>query len=673
MTARLSLLITADGRQALAEGQRVQQSFKATASAGFTIGEAARVSGAELGEMTSKVSLATLQMSEFRDAQLRAALGARSFGAANQLAAGSLGNLTAQFNDIGVMLAAGQNPLQLALQQGTQITQVIGPLGATGAVRALGTAFVGLFSPVNLATIGIIAGGAALFQWAQSARAAKDDTGDLEEALGALADRTTEAQQKLALLNSGAGSIEELRVLNEIADLEAQREEFLRRSANLQGRGAQASRQVLEGYREEIELLDDQIRAEKEALEAVRERERVAGRIQAGYRTFYETQQRGEQQARDALAQQYQLYADTRVEASALSQQLLEAYRAGTDFASIDMPVGVDAAAAAAAALAQDLGVSLQVAQGMVALGNDLAAPGGSDQARDNVRNGTGFQPGNIVSQFTLNRRRSGSAGSRAQTDQVQELIRSLQQELDVLKETDPVQKEIIRNRDALAEATEAEREKIEGLLTQHEAETQALERKRSAWSLVGTSASRVLDVIFDKSKNLNDMVRNLGITILDTAIQGNLLGTGPFGNGAGGLVGSLFPGLIPGRANGGMIYGPGGGRDDRVPIMASNGEFVVNAAATAQNRNLLEMINSGGAPGFAAGGMVGQSRAQTPANANATPRPLAVSMDVSGARGDREIEEAGYRGMQRALQEYDREVLPERVGQIRSNERVRG
>ena len=49
-----------------------------------------------------------------------------------------------QFNDIGMMIAAGQNPLMLALQQGSQITQVLGPMGAGGALKALGGAFMGL-------------------------------------------------------------------------------------------------------------------------------------------------------------------------------------------------------------------------------------------------------------------------------------------------------------------------------------------------------------------------------------------------------------------------------------------------------------------------------------------------------------------------------------------------
>ena len=36
------------------------------------------------------------------------------------------------------------------------------------------------------------------------------------------------------------------------------------------------------------------------------------------------------------------------------------------------------------------------------------------------------------------------------------------------------------------------------------------------------------------------------------------------------------------GRADGGMIFGPGGPRDDMIPINASNGEFVMNAKATS-------------------------------------------------------------------------------------------
>jgi len=78
-------------------------------------------------------------------------------------------NVFAQLNDIGVMLAAGQNPIQLALQQGTQLNQVWASMGAqgrtlSGVTGMLRNAFASMISPMNLLTLGAIAGGAALFQ-----------------------------------------------------------------------------------------------------------------------------------------------------------------------------------------------------------------------------------------------------------------------------------------------------------------------------------------------------------------------------------------------------------------------------------------------------------------------------------------------------------------------------
>ena len=83
-------------------------------------------------------------------------------------ASGAVGNLVANLNDVGMMMMAGQNPLQLAIQQGSQITQVIGPMGASGAVKALGDALMSMLNPINLATYAAIAAGAVFVQWLTS-------------------------------------------------------------------------------------------------------------------------------------------------------------------------------------------------------------------------------------------------------------------------------------------------------------------------------------------------------------------------------------------------------------------------------------------------------------------------------------------------------------------------
>ena len=80
-------------------------------------------------------------------------------------------------------------------------------------------------------------------------------------------------------------------------------------------------------------------------------------------------------------------------------------------------------------------------------------------------------------------------------------------------------------------------------------------------------------------------------------------------------VAAGLWTGLY---ADGGPIVGPGGPRDDMVPIWASNGEFMVNAHAAAKHRPILEAINSGRPFGrFASGGMIETGPAYWPQAAN--------------------------------------------------------
>lgn len=64
---------------------------------------------------------------------------------------------------------------------------------------------------------------------------------------------------------------------------------------------------------------------------------------------------------------------------------------------------------------------------------------------------------------------------------------------------------------------------------------------------------------------------------------------------GVGGLMSAI--GSIN-MANGGFVSGPGGSKSDSIPARLSNGEFVMNAAATSKNRSILEAMNSGAGVG---------------------------------------------------------------------------
>ena len=79
-------------------------------------------------------------------------------------------NIAAQFQDIAVTTAMGMSPIQIALQQGTQLSAVFNEMGKGKAViQGIGAAFASIVSPVSLVTIGVIAAGAALLQYITSA------------------------------------------------------------------------------------------------------------------------------------------------------------------------------------------------------------------------------------------------------------------------------------------------------------------------------------------------------------------------------------------------------------------------------------------------------------------------------------------------------------------------
>lgn len=133
---------------------------------------------------------------------------AKAAGTEIQAAAGQTGILVSQFNDIAVMMAAGQSPIQLAMQQGTQISQVLVTMGGgVGAVKALGAAFMGMLNPVSLLTIGSVAMGAA---FSQALTGMIPETKDFGEAIDDLNEAIDQARGNLDLFADGGKKLREI-------------------------------------------------------------------------------------------------------------------------------------------------------------------------------------------------------------------------------------------------------------------------------------------------------------------------------------------------------------------------------------------------------------------------------------------------------------------------------
>ncbi|AFL53990.1 hypothetical protein ABIE78_006383 [Sinorhizobium fredii] len=108
---------------------------------------------------------ATTAGAAVKAANASAPMGGQNFNSAN---------IAAQLQDVAITSAMGMSPLQIALQQGTQMAAVLGPMGATGVVSGLGAAFASLINPVSLATMAFVGAGAAALQYFSTAESGAD-------------------------------------------------------------------------------------------------------------------------------------------------------------------------------------------------------------------------------------------------------------------------------------------------------------------------------------------------------------------------------------------------------------------------------------------------------------------------------------------------------------------
>lgn len=772
--------------------------------------------------------------------QLEAALG-RGRGAGGGGAAGSVGNLVAQFNDVGVMMASGQSPLLMAIQQGTQISQVIGPMGAAGAVRTLGSAFIGMLNPVNFAVLAAVASlgllGNALRGLVGETKSVEDaiddldtatkawrDTasvgvGDLKKAFGTVTPAIIEMQRRLtdlkmtemllaaadaattlgrsldaSLLSLGdrRGNIRDLlgapqlparlqekltpevsqfgRAMDTLvtsSNVDAQLE-AVRQMAGLIEAAGSAQGKLNDGQRAflaDVSVIEKKLLDVKAAQEGIGSAQQISkARAEEMLTTLQDearirelTARYGEESAQVAGARveierrafEAQLAAlDITDQMRASLREAWEAteglYLSGTDLVSTFLDVAganedvkraiTDAvalipsatqntnmwAAAASAVAAEVRGINAAIAAiGKVSLSNDLKkvelealrAGQSVSEARRTAQEAeyrreaklNEAKIGYTLAQKQLEtqleglridgelegerkiiaaRERSAKAGARAgasaakkDAEAIERFLTGLQMEYDLLVATDPVQKEIIRNREILAKMSDGDRERAEVMIDVNTRLAEQQAEEKQAWADISQASYEALDGLILRGKSATDVVANLAGALADALLQSALLGTGPlaglFGGAGTGLFGIFGSAMgIPAAATGGYITGPGGPTDDAILARLSNGEYVVNAAATARHRPLLEAINR--APGFASGGMVGSAPIAGGLGADGA-APIVIDLRLSDDLDARIAETSRAVSMKvtrAGLQSYDAKTLPRRMQQVSADPR---
>lgn len=627
-------------------------------------------------------------------AKRRSAQASREVASANQMAAGATGNLVSQFNDIGMMLMAGQNPLQLAIQQGSQITQVIGPMGAAGAAKALGSAVLSLLSPFNLLTLGVIYFGA---QAVQAFSGASEEASKVADALEQARTAAAETQAEIDKLRFGVDEGYQVDLLQEQIRL---RDEYNLKVAELQGYLGSTTDSI---DRQRIKTAD--LRGEIEGIVARYDEiskslaDQQNRSAQLAVLKGIEAQRAGELAAKEKEAEQAAAALQAKVVSligslrSVDGSRLVAAFQSAFPVASqllglaqsIVGTLGTASAQAAAYDSAKTAGLAAQYSQYGAGrtIGERLARESGS------LYGGRRVIPAPVVSGGGGG---GGGAAARDEADALQELIDSLEAEIEALHTQDPIQQEMLKHREALAGATEAERKKVEDLIATREREQLLMEGAKARAQFfedIGTSA---LESLIVKGESFNDVLKNIAKSLIDAALQAAIFGKGPFGSlfggksilsglfggggGGGGGLGSLLGGgdLFGGLAGGGKVFGPGTGTSDSIPKYLSNGEYVVNARATARHQPLLEAINSGGRiTGYAEGGYVGSDNRRLSTRGAGRDLPASIYMDFRGVKGDREIEAVARQSAAQVVAMYDREGLPVSIQRVSSDAKRRG
>ena len=308
-------------------------------------------------------------------------------------------NMAAQFQDVFVMMASGQSPLMLGIQQGSQMTQVLqtagGSIKATGAL--LKDAFMSLVSPVTFLTIGLVAGVAALGQWAMAATGsaeAAEAAKKADEEYKTVVDNLTAAIQRktdaMRIANGEADTTEQLRGLDRLYQLQNEQTKLLAEQAAIEARmrdlaGSRANQQ-LQSQKEalaiqqaanaerlnEIDGLLKQLQYETQLNTAARNRANdTRNYLRDAFLRQQELNEATEQQAQRArLAKdQFHLMAG---EAAAIQSSLGLSAQSAQDIANANMAAGI----AAAADWASTLYKRLSEAAGAAARINNARAAG---------------------------------------------------------------------------------------------------------------------------------------------------------------------------------------------------------------------------------------------------------------------------------------------------------
>jgi hypothetical protein len=697
MTLTLAARLTFDGSKARAELRGAAADTKGLTAATKEAGAGAQKAGADLAAYEAKVAKAEAELRKITSAQVAQASAVRDAAQANVIASGGFGDLADNLNRMLDGLVGSQTPLNVFAQQGTRIGAVYGSAGAGGVLRQFVGAVSSIINPMALLQGAVIGGASALFDWGLKAIGAATAQQTFQE-------RVDASQASINNLNEVVKSYSFEGLVALKAKYGEVNAEIL---ALLENQRLLAQTEATQKVEEAVgaitaELGNGLFSTQSDELQRVLnlggvEAARLLGAIKDLNNQPLDQQIASMVALKDRLSDVTGGFANMTDEQTEMLRLLSLAEDQMRQLAATAPQANwMNAAISGVNSLIGRIGAAIS-ANARLRASTPATDSGvyGQVGARGDPRQFSAGQSGSfnrplfeVPGAGAGGGGGGGAAAANAEADAVAKLIQQQQRELDLLRETDPVKKELLRQREALAEATGAERRQIEDLIRTRIAEEEQLKNNNALTDYLNQSASTFLDSLIVKGAKASDVIRNLASSLLQAGIQAFSLGQGPlagllgisgglFGGGGGGGGTGAF-GLPRPFATGGQVRGPGTGTSDSILARLSDGEHIINARAASRHRGLLEMINAGvPLPAFARGGQVGPSRGSQRASAlgggSSGSGGFVQHIHIHGATGNREIEELTANAARRGIEAYDREVLPQRVSAISRSPRYRG
>lgn len=543
-------------------------------------------------------------------------------------------NMSFQINDLAQGLATGQqSPFVLIAQQGSQIAQIFGSgTGVVSALKATGGAIVSFVTnPINLAVIGIAAATVAVpALWnaftSSEGNAASERIKEIEKGLEAANENLVGLKRNLREIRLGVDA-DELALLDAIAaktrDI-ADAQDILERSSGHARRNAQNK---IGREQEALEVLQQQLQEtrnlerEKENLERIvtettnserllgeqmlvsaenaRRTEGIAKLLKAGVSAV--TVEALELAGIDLSKPITSASDANEILKLGLSDSQIAALEIGNTAISAEISKAADEADRLAENLfkATRIGFRQELSDEDLAFSQEVIP---DSKGRDNQRKALASFLKSTAPKKTRTRSTPKITNTQKEADKrsreiereqeaVDNLVKSLQSELDLVGATELARRQANATRNLGASVTDEQRAKIQQLTEDLYLEQEAWNQTQEAQQFFENAAANSLSGLIDGTLSAEDAVKQLTNSIIQAGLQAVLLGEGPlaglFGDqgSSGGILGSLFKG-----------FGGGSGASSpaaTAAFAAGSGGLFANGAAFS-NGNVIPFANGG-------------------------------------------------------------------------------